>query len=154
MAMSEIIKEKITSKGVNVLFSREKENEVQDIETKSEVIKYGNLNPPNMDKPDGPTMKLLTGDGISIELSKRRAVMPFWHRNMDYDEVIICVKGKATWKTENNTYELSEGEMLYIPRGVSHTAAATKDSDYIAIEIKSRSQLNNVADKKVNAVKP
>ncbi|MEM4089727.1 MAG: cupin domain-containing protein [Thermoplasmatales archaeon] len=148
--MSEIIKEKITSKGVNVLFSREKENEVQDIEMKSEVIKYGSLNPPNMDRPDGPTMKLLSGEGISIELSKRRAVMPFWHRNMDYDEVIICVKGKAVWKTEDDTYELNAGEMLYIPRGVSHTVAAIKESDYMAIEIKSASQLHNVAGKKGN----
>ena len=146
--MSEIIREKITSKGVNVLFSREKEAESLNLDFKAEVIKYGNLNPPNMEKPDGPPMKLLTGDGISIELSKRRAVMPFWHRNMDFDEVIICVKGKATWKTEQGTYELNQGEMLYIPRGVSHTASAGPESDYMAIEIKSRSQLTNVAEKK------
>ena len=93
-------------------------------------------------------MKMLTGDGISIELSKRRTVMPFWHRNMDFDEVIICVKGKATWKTEHGTYELNEGELLLIPRGVSHTAAATADSEYMAIEIKSKSQLTNVAEKR------
>ncbi len=146
--MSEIIKEKLTSKGINVLFSREKEAESLSLDYKSEVIKYGKLNPPNQERPDGPPMKVLTGDGISIELSKRRTVMPFWHRNMDFDEVIICVKGKATWKTEHGTYELNEGEMLLIPRGVSHNAAATADSDYMAIEIKSKSQLTNVAEKK------
>ena len=143
--MSEMIKEKLTSKGVNVLYSREKEAESMELESNSEVIKFGVMNPPNMELPDGPTKKLLTGDGISIELSKRRAVMPFWHRNMDFDEVIICVNGEATWKTENGTYNIKAGEMLYIPRGVSHTAADAKDSEYMAIEVKSKSKLDNVS---------
>lgn len=145
--MSEIIKEKLTSKGINILFSREKEAESASFASESEVIKYASLVPPNMEKPDGSTMKLLSGDGVSIELSKRRTVMPFWHRNMDFDEVIICVKGNATWKTENGVYELTAGEMLYIPRGVSHTATAASDSDYIAIEVKTRTQLTNVVGK-------
>lgn len=145
--MSEVIKEKLTSKGISVLFSREKEADEINLESNSEVINYSRLDPPNMDKPDGPTKKLLISDGISIELSKRRAVMPFWHRNMDFDEVIICVKGNAVWKTENGTYELSEGEMLYIPRGVSHTAAAASDSQYMAIEVKSKEKLTNVSVK-------
>lgn len=145
--MSEVIKEKLTSKGINVLFSRERDADTASFASVSDVIKYGSLDPPNMEKPDGPTLKLLSSDDVSIELSKRRAVMPFWHRNMDFDEVIICVKGKATWKTENGVYELSAGEMLYIPRGVSHTAAADKDSDYMAIEVKSRTQLTNVIGK-------
>lgn len=141
--MTELIKEKITSKGISVLFARVKDVESLSLDFKSEVIEYGRLNPPNQDRPDGPTMKLLVGDGISIELSKRRAPMPYWHRNMDYDEVIICVKGKATWRTETGTYELKEGEMLLIPRGVSHTVASV-DPYYMAIEIKSRQQLTNM----------
>ena len=68
--------------------------------------------------------------------------MPFWHRNMDYDEVVICIQGKADWKTENGDYELKSGEMLYIPRGVGHKASANQDSDYMAIEIKSRTSLS------------
>lgn len=142
--MSETIKEKITSKGVNVVFSREKTAEVYDLDSHSEVIKYASLIPPNMDKPDLAPLKMLAGDGISVEVSRRRSVMPFWHRNMDFDEVIICVSGKATWKTEQGEYELKAGELLYIPRGVGHNAAAEPDSDYMAIEIKSRSELTNV----------
>ena len=141
--MSDKIREKLTSKGINVVYSRDKENEVLEIGSKSELIQYGKLTPPNMELPDGPTMKLLTGDGINIELSKRRATMPFWHRNMDFDEVIICVKGTAEWKTESGTYQLKEGDMLLIPRGVSHTASAKSDSNYMAIEIKSRAPLQN-----------
>lgn len=142
--MSETIKEKITSKGVNVVFSRDKAAEVYKVDATSEVIKYGSLIPPNMEKPDLAPMKMLAGDGISVEVSRRRSVMPFWHRNMDFDEVIICVSGKATWKTEQGEYELKAGELLYIPRGVGHNAAAEPDSDYMAIEIKSRSELTNV----------
>ncbi|OWP56850.1 MAG: hypothetical protein B2I17_03570 [Thermoplasmatales archaeon B_DKE] len=141
--MGDKIREKLTSKGINIIYSRDQTNEVLEIGSKSEVIKFGSFTPPNMDLPDGPTMKLLTGEGISIELSKRRATMPFWHRNMDYDEVIICVKGSAEWLTENGKYQLNEGEMLLIPRGVSHTASANKESSYMAIEIKSKSPLEN-----------
>ena len=47
--MSEIIKEKLTSKGINVLFSREKEAESLSLDYKSEVIKYGKLSPPNQE---------------------------------------------------------------------------------------------------------
>ncbi len=141
--MGDKIREKLTSKGINVIFSRDRDNETLEIGSKSEIIQYGKLTPPNMDLPDGPTMKLLTGEGVSIELSKRRATMPFWHRNMDFDEVIICVKGTAEWLTENGTYQLKEGEMLLIPRGVSHTASAKNDSNYMAIEIKSRAPLQN-----------
>ncbi len=67
--------------------------------------------------------------------------MPLWHRNMDYDEVIICVKGDAEWMTEEGEFHLKAGEMLYIPRGVSHSASAKKDSDYMAIEVKSKAPL-------------
>ncbi|HLH85304.1 MAG TPA: cupin domain-containing protein [Thermoplasmataceae archaeon] len=141
--MAEDIVEKITSQGVTVSFKRDPSNLSMEFGSKTELISTAAINPPNMDKPDGPTLKMLVGEGVSIELSKRRSTMPFWHRNMDFDEVIICIKGSATWKTEHGTYTLKSGDILYIPRGVSHTASAEKTSDYQAIEIKSRAPLQN-----------
>ncbi len=141
--MSEEIVEKITSGGIAVMFKREANNLSMDFKSKTQLISTASINPPNMDKPEGPTLKMLVGDGISIELSKRRSAMPYWHRNMDYDEVIICIKGSANWKTEHGTYILRAGDILYIPRGVAHTVSAEESSDYEAIEIKSRAPLEN-----------
>ncbi len=139
--MSGDIIEKITSKGINVVFSRSEKPKKLALEFGSELLRFKDMTPPNMLSSESPPLMLLAGDGTSIELSKRREPMPFWHRNMDYDEVIICIKGEAKWSTETGEYNLKEGEMILIPRGVSHTVVANKDTDYTAIEIKSRPQL-------------
>lgn len=133
--------ERITSKGIDVWIERPKQPTKLVTAEKTELIPYGGMTPPNMLRPDGATLKLLVGDGVSIEVSKRRSQMPFWHRNMDYDEVIICVKGEAKWMTEEGEFRLKAGEMLHIPRGVGHSASAGENSDYVAIEVKSKMPL-------------
>ena len=139
--MTEQITEKLTSKGIDLIFKRSKENEKASFASVTQFIDTVKLLPPNMLKDSGPTLKLLTSPDVSIELSKRREPMPFWHRNMDYDEVIICIKGEATWTTETGEFNLTEGTMILIPRGVSHTVVAKKGTDYTAIEIKSSQPL-------------
>ncbi|MDG6924319.1 MAG: cupin domain-containing protein [Nitrososphaerota archaeon] len=136
--MDSVNQERITSKGIDIWIERTKQPTKLTTAAKTEVIPYASMTPPNMLKPDGETLKLLVGDGVSVELSKRRSTMTFWHRNMDYDEVIICVKGGAKWSTEGGEFQLKAGEMLFIPRGVSHSASSDKDSEYMAIEIKSK----------------
>ena len=133
--------ERITSKGIDVWIERTKQPTKLTTSGKTELIPYASMTPANMLRPDGETLKLLVGEGVSIEVSKRRSPMPIWHRNMDYDEVIICVKGEAKWMTEGGEFLLKAGEMLYIPRGISHSASAARDSDYMAIEVKSRATL-------------
>lgn len=140
--MTEQITEKLTSKGIDLLFKRELKNEKASFASSTQHIDTSKLLPPNMLKDSGPTLKLLTSPGVSIELSKRREPMPFWHRNMDFDEVIICIKGEATWTTETGEFHLTEGTMIHIPRGVSHTVVAKKGTDYTAIEIKSSEPLS------------
>lgn len=130
--------ERITSKGIDIWIERTKQPSKLTTAAKTELIQYAGMTPANMLRPDGETLKLLVGDGVSIEVSKRRSPMIFWHRNMEYDEVIICVKGEAKWMTETGEFQLKAGEMLFIPRGVGHTASSDKDSDYVAIEVKSK----------------
>jgi mannose-6-phosphate isomerase-like protein (cupin superfamily) len=133
--------ERITAKGINVWMERPRKLEKLNISSKVELISYADKTPANMQRPDGETLKLLVGDGISIELSKRRSPMPFWHRNMEYDEVIVCVKGEGKWMTDMGDFLLKAGEMLFIPKGVSHSASADQKSEYMAVEIKSRNPL-------------
>jgi quercetin dioxygenase-like cupin family protein len=65
--------------------------------------------------------------------------MPFWHRNWDNDELIICISGEATWETEVGTIKLNPGKMIIIPRGIAHRVIVEGNTNYIAIEIKSPS---------------
>lgn len=133
--------ERITAKGVDVWISRPANVDKMNTSSRVELIRYNDLKPPNMLSQTGETLKLLVGDGLNVELSKRRSPMTFWHRNMEFDEVIICVKGEARWMTEMGDFNVKAGEMLFIPRGIAHTASADQNSDYMAIELKSRQPL-------------
>lgn len=56
--------------------------------------------------------------------------LPNWHRNVDCDELWIHYSGPTvTVETgrSGNAVELSEGQMLLVPRGVLHTSDAPSD---------------------------
>ncbi len=94
-------------------------------------IIQGGVEPPN------PTQGNQYANGFSVEVSKRRRPMPFWHRNMDNDELIICMSGKVTWETELGKITLTPGHMFLIPRGVAHRVIPEESPQYVAIEIKA-----------------
>jgi mannose-6-phosphate isomerase-like protein (cupin superfamily) len=110
-----------------------------------DIINDPKLVPPNYVEAGAGTLKLIEGrvggsvDSFTIELSKRRMPMPFWHRNWDNDELIICISGEATWETEVGTVKLNPGKMIIIPRGIAHSVIVEGNTNYIAIEIKSPS---------------
>jgi len=138
-------KEKMTWKdGTAVWISRKVTRIKPDEKLKIEKISAEDpkLIPPNFTDPMGGPMRLIQGEGIGIDLNKRREPMPFWHRNNDYDEFIFCFKGSALWETELGDVELRPGEMIFIPRGVAHKDTPRPGEQYIAIEIKSSSKLN------------
>ncbi len=114
-------------------------------------LKDPGLVPPNYQDAGAGTWKLIQGgreppnpmqgnqyvDGFSLEVSKRRRPMPFWHRNMDNDELIICINGVVTWETDLGKVTLTPGKIMVIPRGVSHRVEPKEGEQYIAVEIKA-----------------
>src|SRR3972149_503044 len=79
------------------------------------------LLPTNYADAEGTPLPLLGSDGFRLDLSRRtKQPMGFWHRNMDYDEIIICVQGGMTWETELGTVAIRPGEIVVLPRGVAH----------------------------------
>jgi mannose-6-phosphate isomerase-like protein (cupin superfamily) len=79
------------------------------------------LTPTNQEAAEGTPLTLLAAEGTRIDLSRRtKAPMPFWHRNADADEVIVCLGGEIRWETELGEVTLRPGELLLIPRGVAH----------------------------------
>ena len=92
---------------------------------------------------DSPTVK--------IDVSKRsKEDMGFWHRNVDSHEVIFCVRGALRWETEMGTRVLKEGDMMIIPKGITHRSMLCEESleENVLIELKVRDKLNYVGDNK------
>jgi homogentisate 1,2-dioxygenase len=84
--------------------------------------------------------KMGDSGSFTVELSKRRVSMPFWHRNWDNDELILCIDGEAVWETEAGTIKLNPGKMIVIPRGIAHRVVIENNAtNYVAVEIKSPS---------------
>lgn len=105
--------------------------------------------PENYSKADGTPLRLFDSDALKLDVSKRsREDMGFWHRNVDYHEVIICFRGALRWETELGTVTLRAGEMIVIPKGITHRSMLCDDSDEenVLIELKVRDALRYVGD--------
>ncbi len=105
--------------------------------------------PENYNKADGAPLRMFDSDGVKIDLSKRsREDMGFWHRNVDYHEVIFCFRGALRWETEMGTVTLRAGEMIVIPKGISHRSMLCPESEdeNILLELKVRDALTYVGD--------
>lgn len=107
------------------------------------------LVPENYDKADGAPMRLFNGDSVRVDLSKRSVEdMGFWHRSVDFNEIIFCVKGALRWETELGTVTLHEGEMIWIPRGIAHRSMLCEDSleENVLMELKIAEDLECVIE--------
>ena len=59
-----------------------------------------------------------------------------WHKHDDTDETFLVVEGKMGIEFEDQTVELSEGEMIVIPKGKKHKPYADKEAKIMIIEPK------------------
>jgi hypothetical protein len=105
--------------------------------------------PENYNKADGSPLRLFDAAGVKVDLSKRsKEDMGFWHRNVDYHEIIFCVRGALRWETEMGTITLKEGQMILIPKGITHRSMLCEDSkeENVLLELKISDALTYVGD--------
>lgn len=104
------------------------------------------LRPTNYAKSEGTPLPILGADGVRVDLSKRtKEPMKFWHRNMEYDELIFCYKGSIHWETELGNITLESGEMFVIPKGIAHRSLPPDNSEEnIIIELKIRGDVSKL----------
>lgn len=103
--------------------------------------------PDNYNKADGSPLRLFDSDALKLDVSKRsKEDMGFWHRNVDYHEIIICVRGALRWETELGTVTLHPGELILIPKGITHRSMLCEESaeENVLIELKVRDALQYV----------
>ena len=151
------LREVITIDGTNVTLEM-KSNPIDNLGvlTGNELFHYLSIfdpkyQPSNYNKADGTPLRLFDSAPVKIDVSKRsKEDMGFWHRNVDFHEVIICVRGALRWETEMRTVILKEGEMIVIPKGISHRSMLCDDSleENVLIELKVKDKLNYTGDNK------
>ena len=59
-----------------------------------------------------------------------------WHSHDDTDETFIVIEGKINIEFEDETVELSEGEMIVVPKGKKHRPYADNEAKIMLIEPK------------------
>ena len=59
-----------------------------------------------------------------------------WHKHDDTDETFLVIEGKMGIEFEDQTVELSEGEMIVIPKGKKHKPFAEEEAKIMLIEPK------------------
>ena len=57
-----------------------------------------------------------------------------WHKHEDTDETFLVIEGKMGIEFEDQTIELSEGEMMVVPKGIKHKPYAHKEAKIMIIE--------------------
>ena len=59
-----------------------------------------------------------------------------WHSHEDTDETFIVIEGKIYIEFEDEAVELSEGEMIVVPKGKKHRPHADEEAKIMLIEPK------------------
>ncbi len=69
-----------------------------------------------------------------------------WHKHDDTDETFLVIEGKIGIEFEDQTVELSEGEMIVIPKGKKHKPYADKEAKIMIIEPKGVTNTGDVTN--------
>ena len=59
-----------------------------------------------------------------------------WHKHDDTDETFLVIEGKIGIEFEDETIELSAGEMIVVPKGKKHKPFAEEEAKIMLIEPK------------------
>ena len=85
---------------------------------------------------------LLSNHDMRVSVMSAAGPAPFFRRNINFDEAFFQFAGHSTLETEMGIYTLAAGEMLVIPRGISHRT--TGDAAALAQIVHMRSPVVEV----------
>ena len=70
-----------------------------------------------------------------------------WHKHDDTDETFFVIEGKIGIEFEDETIELSAGEMIVVPKGKRHKPFAEEEAKVMLIEPKGVINTGDVFNK-------
>jgi mannose-6-phosphate isomerase-like protein (cupin superfamily) len=69
-----------------------------------------------------------------------------WHQHEKEDELFLVLKGELRIQFRDGDVELSEGEMIVVPRGVEHRPTAAEEVAVLLFEPKSTLNTGDAVD--------
>ncbi|WP_035055533.1 cupin domain-containing protein [Andreprevotia chitinilytica] len=75
-----------------------------------------------------------------------------WHSHEHEDELFYILKGRLRIEMEQETVDLSEGQMFVVPKGVRHNPVAEEECHLMLIERKSTLHTGDVVMEKTRSV--
>ena len=70
-----------------------------------------------------------------------------WHQHDETDEVFIVIEGKIFIEFKDEIVEISEGEMIVVPKGVKHKPYAEEEAKIMLIEPTGTVNTGDIEDK-------
>lgn len=86
-------------------------------------------------------------NGQQVKLAKLKGEF-FFHRHEHEDEAFFVLKGSFRMEFRDKTVELSEGEMLIVPKGVEHKPVADEEVWVMLFEPASTLNTGNVVNER------
>lgn len=84
-------------------------------------------------------------NGQQVKLAKLKGEF-VWHQHEEEDEAFFVIKGALTMELRDKTIELSEGDMLVVPKGVEHKPVAKEEVWVMLFEPASTLNTGNVVN--------
>lgn len=75
-------------------------------------------------------------DDSYVEVAKVKGTLT-WHAYDDEDELFFILKGKLRIEMESGAFELNEGQLFVVPKGVRHYPVAEEECHVMRIERKT-----------------
>ena len=72
-------------------------------------------------------------NGQHVKLAKFQGEF-VWHSHEDEDELFMVLKGSFTMEFRDKSVQLSEGEIIVIPKGVEHRPVAIEEVEVLLFE--------------------
>ena len=72
-------------------------------------------------------------NGQEVKLAKFIGAFD-WHRHSDVDEMFLVIRGGFRMEFRDRSVELTEGQMIVVPRGVEHRPVADEECAVMLIE--------------------
>ena len=86
-------------------------------------------------------------DDCAVKIAKFQGDF-VWHRHELEDELFLVLKGQMRIQFREGDVELSEGEMIVVPRGVEHRPTAEQEVAVLLFEPKSTLNTGDAVDER------
>jgi len=95
------------------------------------------LRPFDLIKAPHQSVGLLANPDMRVSVDSAAGPAPIFHRNIDFDTVIVQFAGNCRVENEMSVEQLAAGEVLLIPRGIAHRSIGDANALRMIVHLKS-----------------